>query len=176
MSMTFSASNDMIVREPRHSDSAAITDIYNFYVASSAVTFNETPWTVASTREWIDAHDNAGPGRVLLVAEGADGAVLGYAFSDPFRGKDGYRYSCETTVYVDHLAHGQGIGKQLLGSLIDKLRTVGAHRAYGFIAMPNDASVRVHVAVGYRRVGSMNEVGHKFGEWHSTELWELDLA
>ncbi len=191
-----SVSKGTILRDPRPSDVVGIVDIYNHYVATSAVTFNEKPWTVEATREWMENHDNTGPWQMLVVAEAVSGEpvsgepvsgepvsgepvsgdILGYAFSGAFRDKDAYRYSCETTVYVAPTVTEQGIGKQLLGDLVHRLRAVGAHRAYAVIAVPHDTSVALHAAAGYKHVGTMDEVGHKFGEWRSTELWECRLA
>lgn len=171
-----SVSNETTVRDPCPSDVAGIVDIYNHYVATSVVTFTEKPWTVEAAREWMENHDNTGLWRMLVVAEAASGDIQGYAFSGVFREKDAYRYSCETTVYVAPTAIGQGIGKQLLGDLVRRLRASGAHRAYAVIAVPHDTSVALHAAAGYKHVGTMDEVGHKFGEWCSTELWECRLA
>lgn len=164
-----------LVRAAQLGDAAAIVDIANHYVSTSHVTFSDTAWTLASTSEWVGHRDNTDSHRMLFVVEGSEANVVGYAYSDPYRSKGGYRYSCETTVYIALSALGQGFGRALLEHLVERLRDVGAHRAYAVIATPNEASIALHASIGYRRVGVMNEVGRKFDEWRSTELWECRL-
>ena len=85
--------------------------------------------------------------------------------------------SVETTVYLDPAATGSGLGTLLYGTLIDRL--VGddrLHRAYGGIALPNDASVALHEKLGFEHVGTYREVGRKFGRYWDVAWFEKDLS
>jgi phosphinothricin acetyltransferase len=44
------------------------------------------------------------------------------------------------------------------------------------MTLPNDASARLHQALGFERVGAFHKVGFKFGRWHDVEFWERQLA
>jgi phosphinothricin acetyltransferase len=72
-----------------------LTNIYNHYVRTSGVTFDDAPFSVGARQEWFSHYDTTGPHR-LLVATDAD-EVVGYATSSPFRPKPGYATSVETT-------------------------------------------------------------------------------
>ena len=62
-------------------------------------------------------------------------------------------------------AQGQGAGRLLYEALIDTLRAQGFIQAIGVIALPNDSSIELHEAVGFRRAGVYREVGFKHGRW-----------
>ena len=72
---------------------------------------------------------------------------------------------------------GKGIGFQLYGDLIDQLiaeETV--HRAYGGVAVPNDASVALHRKLGFEHVASYHEVGYKFDKFWDVNWYEKDVS
>ena len=72
-------------------------------------------------------------------------------------------------------AIGQGIGKRLYEVLLQNLSGIGLHGAYAGIALPNDASVNLHAALGFRKVGVYEEVGYKFGKYWSVAWYELRI-
>jgi phosphinothricin acetyltransferase len=49
------------------------------------------------------------------------------------------------------------------------------HRAYGGIAQPNVASVRLHEAMGFTRAGLYREVGRKFGRFWDVAVYERTM-
>ena len=67
---------------------------------------------------------------------------------------------------------GQGIGKRLYEALLRKLTGIGLHGAYAGVALPNDASVNLLEALGFRNVGLYEEVGRKFGKYWSVAWYE----
>ena len=69
-----------------------------------------------------------------------------------------------------------GLGRQLYDALLDTLRAQGFTQAIGTIALPNDASIRLHEAVGFRRGGVFREVGFKRGQWLDVGYWQASLA
>ena len=133
-------------------------------------TFDVAPFTVAARRAWFDHYAVRGPHR-LLVAE-VDGDVAGYATSSTFRAKPAYVHSVETTVYLAPTAVGQGVGSALYGELFRLLGSEDVHRAYAGVALPNDASVRLHERFGFRELGTYTEVGRKFGRWWDVRWFE----
>jgi L-amino acid N-acyltransferase YncA len=116
------------------------------------------------------------PWLVATMGEGAGGAVVGYAYGSALRPRAAYQWSVEVTAYVAEPARGKGVGRRLYGSLLAMLRAQGLHGAFAGIALPNDASVRLHEAVGFRPLGIYREVGFKFGAWRDVGWWRLALA
>ena len=46
------------------------------------------------------------------------------------------------------------------------------HAAFGGIALPNDASIGLHEAMGFTPVGTYREVGWKMGGWRDVGWWQ----
>jgi phosphinothricin acetyltransferase len=109
-----------------------------------------------------------------LVAERGH-EMLGYAYGSPFRSRAAYQWSVETSAYV-HAAHrGQGVGRALYERLLERLAERGYCMAYAGIALPNEASVRLHSSLGFRDVGVFRRAGRKFGQWHDVSWCQLEL-
>jgi L-amino acid N-acyltransferase YncA len=105
-----------------------------------------------------------------LVAE-IDGELAGYAYASPHRERAAYASSCDVAVYVDPAFARRGLGRALYGALIEQL-SGRYHAAYAGIALPNDASVGLHEAMGFTPVGVYREVGWKLGGWRDVGWWQ----
>jgi phosphinothricin acetyltransferase len=79
------------------------------------------------------------------------------------------------TVYVDPDRARLGIGSALYAALLPALKSTGTHAAMGGIALPNDASVRLHEKFGFVKVAHFRETGFKFGKWIDVGYWECLL-
>jgi phosphinothricin acetyltransferase len=163
------------VRPGVEADLEALTDIYNHYVRETAITFDTAAFTPEGRRPWLLSHPEDGPHRLLVAQEGANGQILGYATSSPFRPKPAYETSVETSVYCAPGAAGRGIGTLLYKSLFEDLAREDLHRAYAGITQPNEASVRLHERFGFRYVGTYREVGRKFGRYWDVAWYEKPL-
>jgi phosphinothricin acetyltransferase len=163
----------VVVRRAVPADAAACSHIYAHYVATSHVTFDLEAPDVTAREAWIRA-DGATELDLRIVAE-RSGKVVGWGSSGPVRPKPAYARSAEVTVYVAPSAVGTGVGTALLGGLLDGLRSGGAHRAYGVIALPNPASEALFGAAGFSRVGVLSEAGRKFGRWWDVAWYECAL-
>jgi L-amino acid N-acyltransferase YncA len=82
----------------------------------------------------------------------------------------------ETTVYVADVAQRQGAGRLVYEALVDTLRAQGFTQAIGAIALPNEGSIALHEAVGFRRAGVYREVGYKHGLWIDVGYWQCALG
>ncbi len=161
-----------MIRLATSDDANAIATIYNHYVTSTTISFEEVAVT---TEEMASRIENVGKQLPWLVYE-RDGAVIGYAYATPWRVRSAYRYSVETSVYVAPDCPRQGIGQQLYKVLIETLRGMGIQVALGGIAQPNPASVGLHERMGFEKVAHFKRVGRKFDQWIDVGYWELQLA
>jgi phosphinothricin acetyltransferase len=84
--------------------------------------------------------------------------------------------SIETSVYLAAAATGRGIGTRLYAALLERLQGIGLHGAYAGISLPNDASVRLHESLGFRKAGHYAEVGRKFDKYWSVAWYERRIA
>jgi phosphinothricin acetyltransferase len=162
------------VRAATADDAAAIAAIYAPYVTGTVVSFEtEAPGAKEIARRMADG-DGHYPW--LVACDGETGAVLGYAYACAFRTRPAYRFSVETTVYVADAAQRRGIGTQLYSILLPVLEAQGYAQAIAAITLPNQASVTLHERLGFRQVGTYENVGFKFREWRSVGLWQRALC
>jgi L-amino acid N-acyltransferase YncA len=161
---------DLAIRPARAADAAALARIYNHYVSETCVTFETAPVTQAEMARRVA--ETADEGLPWLVAERA-GVPAGYAYASKWKGRCAYRYTVESTVYLDPALQGQGIGRPLYAALLDAVRALGMHAVIGGIAQPNPASVRLHEALGFRKVAHFEQVGFKQGRWVDVGYWQL---
>ena len=161
------------LRPASAADAASICAIYNPYVVTTAITFEEETVTLQDMAQRIA--DVGAANLPWLVLE-VDGKVAGYAYATKWRARSAYRYSVESTVYLDRAFAGQGLGRFLYGALLDELRKRELHVVIGGIALPNERSVGLHEKLGFLKVAHFTEVGMKFGRWIDVGYWELRLG
>lgn len=159
-----------MIRRATTADAAAIAAIYNHYVANTVVTFEEEAVTATDMAGRIG--EVAAAGLPWLVATDGD-RVLGYAYANKWKSRCSYRFSVETTVYLDHTATGRGFGTALYTALVAEMKTRGMHALIGGVALPNAASVALHEKLGFKKVAHFREVGWKFNQWIDVGYWEL---
>ncbi|EPD56878.1 GNAT family N-acetyltransferase [Streptomyces sp. HGB0020] len=163
------------VRPGVEGDLEALTDLYNHYVRETAITFDTAVFTPQERRPWLLSHPEDGPHRLMVATDGDTQEILGYATSSPYRTKPAYRTSVEVTVYVAPHAGRRGIGTLLYKALFAALAGEDLHRAYAGIALPNEASTRLHERFGFRHLGTHREVGRKFGRYWDVAWYEKEL-
>jgi L-amino acid N-acyltransferase YncA len=110
-----------------------------------------------------------------LVAE-RDGQVVGYAYGGTHRSRAAYNRTVEVSAYVDRAAHRTGLARLLYTELFAQLKELGYRLLVAGITLPNDASVGLHEALGFERVGVYKNVGFKAGQWWDVGWWQLDLG
>ena len=159
------------IRLATESDAAAVADIYRPIVTSTAITFETEPPSVDEMRRRIVETLPVYPWLICDV----EGGVAGYAYATKHRVRAAYRWSVDTSIYVDPKARRTGIGRGLYRSLFAILAAQGYFNAYAGIALPNPGSVALHEAMGFQSIGVFRKVGFKRGAWHDVGWWELTL-
>ena len=161
-----------MLRPATRADVPAILSIYNEAVLNTTASYDLAPSSVESRLNWFDAREQKG--QPVFVWDQA-GEVLGWASYGPFREKAGYAYTAEHSVYVSPAAQGKGLGRALLGALIEHARAAGLHVLVGGLDADNAASLGLHAALGFERVAHFRQVGRKFGRWLDLVFVELRL-
>ncbi|WP_084039085.1 GNAT family N-acetyltransferase [Demequina sp. NBRC 110053] len=151
-----------MIRDASPDDAAAIAAIYNPYVRDTVITFEYDEVAVEDMGARIAKVQSQGfPWLVSLEAD----AVVGFAYAAPYRPRAAYLHSVETTIYLAQGHGGRGLGRPLYTALLERLESTDAHSAISLVALPNEASIGLHRAVGFRDVGVLTEVGRKFDRW-----------
>ena len=163
----------MYVRSADVGDLAAIVDIYNHYVLNSFAVFDETPSLVEDRADWFETFSLTGPYRLLVAEDRSE--VVGYACSIPYRQHVSFAETVEFSVSLSPEHTGQGLGTQLYTRLLEELRLQPVHRAVAGIALPNEASVRLHRRFGFQDVGIFDEYARKWNKYISSIWMQLSL-
>ena len=163
---------NVLIRKVQGSDAQRIADIYNPFITGTTISFEEEPVSAAEIQRRISSvQSQSFP---WLCAE-TNGVFAGYAYATRWRERPAYRYTAESTIYLDPAFSSQGIGRQLYSTLIDELRKAGMHAVIGVITIPNPASVTLHEKLGFTKVAHFSEVGYKFSRWLDVGYWQLML-
>ncbi|HEX6527497.1 MAG TPA: GNAT family N-acetyltransferase [Streptosporangiaceae bacterium] len=175
---------DPVIRPATPEDLDAVAAIFAHYVTTSVVTFEVTPPTVAYWRRIRDELDRRG--LPFLVCEcavcecavcGPAGQVAGYAYATPWRPKPAYRHTVESTIYLAPDHTGRGIGRLLLGALLQSCTSTGVEQVIAVVAdSGNPASASLHRACGFTEAGRLRNVGRKHGRLIDTLLFQRELA
>jgi phosphinothricin acetyltransferase len=165
---------DLVVRDAGERDVPRIAAIYAHHVLTGLATFEVVP---PDDAEMARRRANVlGWELPYFVAEDASG-VLGYAYAAPYRTRAGYRYTVEDSIYVDPAAVGRGVGRRLLERLIEACVACGCRQMIAVIGdTDNSASIGLHEACGFARVGMLPSTGFKFGRWVDSVLMQRGLA
>jgi phosphinothricin acetyltransferase len=150
-------------------DAGAIADIYAPFVESSAISFETEVPSAEEIRRRVQETTATYPWLVCVCGD----TVAGYAYATKHRVRAAYQWSVETSVYVQGSFRRAGVGRGLYTSLFSILAAQGFVNAYAGITLPNDSSVALHEAVGFRPVGVYRKIGYKTGAWHDVGWWHI---
>jgi phosphinothricin acetyltransferase len=156
------------IRKATAADAARCAEIYAPYVTDSTASFELDPPDAAEMARRIAAY---GESHGWLVAE-LEGEIAGYAYGSPHRTRQAYAMSADVAVYVDASFARAGIGRQLYQALFPMLKDRNLHAVFAGIALPNDASIGLHEAMGFTPVGIYREVGWKMDGWRDVGWWQ----
>src|SRR2546426_11166923 len=91
------------VRPAVEDDADAICRIYNQGIEDRVATLETELRTPDERRQWLTAR---GPRHPVIIAEDADGAVLGWGSLNVFNPRDAYRFVADFSIYVERGARG----------------------------------------------------------------------
>jgi phosphinothricin acetyltransferase len=165
------AGQSLNVRTASEADAGRIAEIYNWYVLNTTVSFETeavSPQEMEKRiQERLERYD-------WLVGE-SEGKIVGYAYYGSFRPRAAYNHTVEITVYLEQVSIGKGFGQALYRELIESAANRGFRELIGVIALPDRGSIALHRKMGFREIGVLEQVGHKFGQYIDVALWQKSI-
>ena len=156
------------IRKAIYTDVPAITGIYNEAILTTTATFDTEPKTTAAQRKWFKAHGPKNP--ILVAVEG--GKIIGWASLSAYSDRCAYSGTAELSVYVKEKFRNRGIGRKLMQAVLEEGKKAGLHTIISRIAGGNDISVHLHRQFDFADIGTMKEVGNKFGQLLDVSLMQ----
>jgi phosphinothricin acetyltransferase len=156
------------IRHAEATDIPRLTELYNYDVTNTFVTFDPEPVSIENRQEWFSKYSKNGPHQVLVAEQGS--IVLGCASSSRYREHIAFRETIEVGIYVANETRGQGIGTLLYSRLFEILKSERVHLAVAGIALPNPASIALHKKFGFTEVGIFKEYAIKKDQYISS-IW-----
>ena len=154
--------------QARHA--AAILDIFNDAIQNSTALYDYQPRTMQSMEAWF-ATKVKGQFPVLGI-EDDNGTLLAFGSYGTFRAWPAYKYSVEHSVYVHKDHRGRGLGMAVMQALIAAAQAHDVHAMLGVIDASNTASIALHERLGFRHVGTLPQIGFKFGRWLDVVMYQ----
>jgi phosphinothricin acetyltransferase len=162
------------LRDATATDADALAEIYGHFVLNTVVTFDVGAVT-AETME-LKRTTVQSAGMPFVVAVDDNNRAVGYAVMFSWRPKAAYRHTVESSIYLSPAATGQGLGRALMGALIERGREAGIREIIAVISDEGaDASLHLHHKLGFESIGHLTRVGFKFDRWVGTYLLQKSL-
>jgi len=167
----------IIVRPCFQQDLETVQLIYAHHVLTGTGTFEiEPPSLPTMTDRWSAVVSRGWP-YVVASPQSDLSRVLGFAYASQFRDRPAYKYCFEVSIYTAPTGMRQGVGARMLAELVALLRSDEAREALAFIGdSHNAASIGLHAKLGFSHVGTLANVGEKFGRSLDVVIMQKTLA
>jgi L-amino acid N-acyltransferase YncA len=159
-----SAAGSPSIRQMFPEDWEAVRAIYMEGIATGQATFETT---APSWDQWNSSHLPFA--RLIATSESS---VRGWAALARVSTRPVYSGVAEVSVYIAPDSRGQGLGRQLLTTLITESEKNGIWMLQASVFPENLASIALHESCDFRVVGNRERIGSMNGVWRDTLLLE----
>lgn len=148
-----------------------IAEIYNEYIALGNATMERRVHAAVDIEKWVAKFNDRE--RLYVMKRGEE--VIGWGIIKRYSDREGYRFACETAIYLTLSALRKGYGSMMKLLLIDESRNLGYHHLVAKIFASNEASIQYNLKIGYTIVGRQKEIGFIQGEWMDIVIMQYIL-
>jgi len=152
--------NSIVIRRAQISDLDAITAIYNEAILTTTATFDIEPKNISEQTKWFQSHDERHPVLIAVL----EGSVVGWASLSKWSERSAYNDTAETSFYVGSGYQNRGIGRKLKEAIIEEARRLQFHTLIAQVAGESEISLHLNESFGFVHIGTLKEVGRKFGK------------
>jgi L-amino acid N-acyltransferase YncA len=149
----------LVIRKAAKSDIDAITEIYNEAILTTTATFDTEPKSITDRLQWFNSHDERHPIFVAVY----EGSVVGWSSITQWSERPAYSETSEISSYVKSEYRNKGIGRKLKIVIIEEAKKLQFHCLIARVAGESAVSLHLNRSFGFVEVGTLKEVGKKFG-------------
>lgn len=160
--------NVLKIRSAELKDIDSLTKIYNEAIVKTNATFDTEEKSIIDMKKWYEGHSSKNPVIVCIKDE----KVTGWASLSKYDTKKAYSDTAELSLYVLKDFQGQGIGKNLMDEILKRGKKAGLHAVIARVTEGNNVSVHLHEKFGFEQIGTLKEVGKKFGKVLDVHIFE----
>jgi L-amino acid N-acyltransferase YncA len=142
-------------------DYESIAAIYNEYIAMGNATMEESHYTAERIQQWVNHFSDRE--KLYVLRKGMQ--VIGWGIIKKYSLREGYRFACETAIYITEKEQRKGHGSRMKRFLIEQAKALDYHHLVAKIFATNTASIQYNLKLGYTIVGTQKEIGFKNGQW-----------
>ena len=159
------------IRDCTLEDAAAIAEIYNEHILLGTSSMDNETKSVADMENQIRGFNEH---ETILVMERSK-EILGWGIIKRYSDREGYRVTCETSVYLRTRETRKGYGSRMKKTLIERCKEYGYHHLVAKIFAVNEGSLTYNSRLGFEVVGRQREVGFRNGKWQDVVIMQLIL-
>ncbi|WP_271552945.1 GNAT family N-acetyltransferase [Bradyrhizobium sp. CCBAU 45394] len=157
-----------MIRRAKCSDVEDIAAIYNQAMAPGVFAISRvSPETRTERLAWLREHQDP---YAAFVYEHDGGKIIAWCSLNTFSMRPEYMELSEISCYVDEKHRRRGIGKLMLGHLIDTAKTFRLRALLGRTLERNVGAIKNFNSFEFRRVVTLRELSRIRGEWHN-DVW-----
>ena len=171
--------NQIKLRIASPNDAKELRNIYAPYVKKTAITFEYDVPTVKEFKNRIKTTLENYPYIEATIKD----EIVGYAYLGRFKARRAYDWVAETSIYVKEDFKGLGIGKILYEAIEKIAKSQGIVTLYACVTnaeIPDEhqdnQSVGFHMHMGYKKVGTLEKCGYKFGKWYDMTVFSKTVG
>lgn len=138
-----------------------IADIYNEYILLGNATMQDSLYDGEKIKSWVDHFND----RERLYVLKKENTVIGWGIIKKYSDREGYRFACETAIYLTQSELRKGYGSLMKRFLITQCKSLNYRHLVAKIFATNTASIEYNLRLGYAIVGRQKSIGFKNGKW-----------
>ena len=159
---------NLTFRDATQNDLERIVEIYNTTVMSRIVTADTEPVTVASRQKWYEEHSPTK--RPLWIVQSSQDEIIGWVSFQSFYGRAAYDATVEISIYLDTVARGKGLGKEILQYSIGRAPKFGIKTLLAFIFAHNEPSLKLFKHFGFEDWATLPHIAELDGQERSLKI------
>jgi len=161
----------MLIEIATPKDYSIIAAIYNEYIELGNATMEEELKSEEDIEGWVKKFND----RERLYAVKKDELVIGWGIIKRYSDRKGYRFACETAIYLTANERGKGYGTKLKKYLIEQCKALDYRHLVAKIFAINETSINYNLKLGYTIVGTQKEIGFRNNKWQDVVILQLIL-